>query len=242
LPGALRVVALLATLSGLPGCGSSPADSATERLGRMLASATVAPAPAGFAAALAAPAPVASRPVAAITADQFFDWAESRFPEFFPTHEATLVWQSYTFRHYPRTGLYLAVSGGRVLALGVAQTGGALVDLGALADFASAVLSAMRVEVVGDSGGTALLAQASSCDGPGGAPAVNWTGLPAGTASLALVMTSVGGDGTTRVHWLVHDIPATRSGLPANALGVGTPGVGTESAARGYQPPCDPST
>lgn len=87
-----------------------------------------------------APAPSA---VPAITTDQFFQWAESVYPQFFPAGGQPGELQTYRFRYYPSTDLYLAIQAStRVVVLGRA-TGYQLVDLGAYADFVPVVAAAV---------------------------------------------------------------------------------------------------
>jgi phosphatidylethanolamine-binding protein (PEBP) family uncharacterized protein len=77
-----------------------------------------------------------------------------------------------------------------------------------------------------------------TCDGNGSSPAVNWSGAPAGTQSYAIIMSTLTPDGTTKYNWLVYDISSIRSGIEANALGIGMNGVGSDGPIRAYQPPC----
>lgn len=74
-------------------------------------------------------------------------------------------------------------------------------------------------------GGTYPAAQVASgfgCAGPNISPALNWSGVPAGTRSL--VLTKYDPDAPTGSgfwHWAVFNIPATATGL---AQGAGNPG------------------
>lgn len=87
-----------------------------------------------------------------------------------------------------------------------------------------------------------------TCHGPGESPPVFWSGAPAGTKSLALVVDDSAAPITPRVYWIVFDIgvgttdlpggppqkaAGTRSGLPPGAR------VAANSAGvDGYSPPC----
>jgi len=89
----------------------------------------------------------------------------------------------------------------------------------------------------------------ATCDGPDRSPPLEWTGAPAGTKSYALIVDDPDAPDPkapkmTWVHWVLHDIPATASGLPAGvAAGQLPPGTreGTNSWKRtGYGGPCPP--
>jgi Raf kinase inhibitor-like YbhB/YbcL family protein len=88
-----------------------------------------------------------------------------------------------------------------------------------------------------------------TCDGDDVSPPLAWSGLPAGTQSLALLIEDPDAPDpaapqTRWVHWIVYNIPATahalaedaaRRGLPAGAL------TGTNDWGRtGYGGPCPP--
>ena len=71
---------------------------------------------------------------------------------------------------------------------------------------------------------------ANTCDGKdfgtGASPAFNWTGVPVGTLSLAVVFKDIsilsdGNPDTEKYgyHWVMWDIPPTATGLPANMTG-----------------------
>jgi Raf kinase inhibitor-like YbhB/YbcL family protein len=87
------------------------------------------------------------------------------------------------------------------------------------------------------------------CSGANVSPALSWTGVPAGTKSLALIVhdpdapTGVGGF----THWIVYNIPATATGLPKGAgskggtLPAGAMQAATSFGAPGYGGPCPPA-
>ncbi len=85
-----------------------------------------------------------------------------------------------------------------------------------------------------------------SCMGAGISPPLSWSGAPAATQSMALVLDDPDAPGGTFVHWVIYNIPASSAGLaeavPGDArLADGTL-QGMNSARRtGYSPPCPPS-
>jgi hypothetical protein len=114
----------------------------------------VTPTPAPTPALTAAPAPASTASVArraataALPADNdavpydptlLFDWAEHRYPDWFPGPEADRVLTPFLYRAYPATGNHLGVAGTAVAVLGPA-TNGQLLPIGALADWTCAVL------------------------------------------------------------------------------------------------------
>lgn len=62
------------------------------------------------------------------------------------------------------------------------------------------------------------VANAFGCTAANISPALNWTGTPAGTQSFVLTVYDPDAPtGSGFVHWVVYDIPATTTGLPAGA-------------------------
>ena len=81
-----------------------------------------------------------------------------------------------------------------------------------------------------------------ACDGDDVSPPLAWSGAPAETAALALVMDDP--DARGFVHWVVFDMTASASGsLPAGwSSSPDAPPQGTNSFGRvGYGGPCPPS-
>jgi len=84
-----------------------------------------------------------------------------------------------------------------------------------------------------------------TCDGADSSPQLSWPALPAGTKSLALIMSDPDAPGGTFIHWVLYDIPAVTRELP-----VGVPKQGQLSDACrqgkndfgkiGYGGPCPP--
>lgn len=56
--------------------------------------------------------------LAALGADDLFDWAERTYPAHFPGPQPTTLVPPYTLRHYPATGNYVGVSDGMVYVYG----------------------------------------------------------------------------------------------------------------------------
>lgn len=65
----------------------------------------------------------------------------------------------------------------------------------------------------GFSGGDAI-PKRSTCDGDDVSPRLHWTGEPADTQGLALIMNDPDAPGHTWNHWLLSDIPADVHSLP----------------------------
>jgi hypothetical protein len=118
----------------LVGCGGG--DDSTS---------AVAPETVSAAMQAQAQAPLPERQSAASAADaatQMLDFAEGRFPQYFPTHTANSVLGPLVFRYYPQTEIYLGVgvgSGGGVVAGNVYVMGGLFgarpIDVGPLTNF-----------------------------------------------------------------------------------------------------------
>lgn len=83
---------------------------------------------------------------------------------------------------------------------------------------------------------------AYTCDGPNRSPTLRWGGAPAGTQSFALIMDDPDAPSGTFVHWVLFNIPGTRTDLPEGF----TPGpIGVSGrndfGRTGYGGPCPPS-
>ncbi|HTS14921.1 MAG TPA: YbhB/YbcL family Raf kinase inhibitor-like protein [Candidatus Sulfotelmatobacter sp.] len=75
-----------------------------------------------------------------------------------------------------------------------------------------------------------------TCSGAGTSPPLGWSGVPAGTAALALIVDDTDAGGF--VHWVVTDIPADLHGLAAGQR-AGTAGRNSFGGV-GYGGPCPP--
>jgi Raf kinase inhibitor-like YbhB/YbcL family protein len=81
-----------------------------------------------------------------------------------------------------------------------------------------------------------------TCDGENVSPDLSWSGAPAGTKALVLIVLDP--DARNFVHWLAYDL----AGVPAGGLPIGAstspgaPAQGTNDfGKRGYGGPCPPS-
>lgn len=85
--------------------------------------------------------------------------------------------------------------------------------------------------------------------GSNGSPALSWTGAPAGTQSFAIVMRDESLAQASNYHWVLYDMPAVTTSLPANLPQTAT--LSTPAGARqtkwsfssdlGYSGPCPPN-
>ena len=83
-----------------------------------------------------------------------------------------------------------------------------------------------------------------TCDGKDRSPPLAWSGVPAGTRSLALIVDDP--DARGWVHWIAWNIPFTASRLPENVPQAMTLPDGTRQGLNdfgkiGYGGPCPPS-
>lgn len=84
-----------------------------------------------------------------------------------------------------------------------------------------------------------------TCDGPDLSPPLTWSGIPAGTKSLALICDDPDAPVGTWVHWVYYDIPASIGGLPEGVQPDGAPSPGGTQGKNdfrriGYGGPCPP--
>jgi Raf kinase inhibitor-like YbhB/YbcL family protein len=85
-----------------------------------------------------------------------------------------------------------------------------------------------------------------TCDGKDVSPALFWTGVPEGTASLALIVNDPDAPRGDWVHWVLFDMLPTRRDLPAQVppkeriWGGGTQGL-NDFGKLGWGGPCPPS-
>jgi len=89
--------------------------------------------------------------------------------------------------------------------------------------------------------GTAI-PRAATCDGADASPALDWTGAPFGTQSLALVV--VDPDARDFTHWIAFDFSGAPDGHLAAGVTVSATGLGqgrNDFGDRGYGGPCPPS-
>ncbi|HPJ95595.1 MAG TPA: YbhB/YbcL family Raf kinase inhibitor-like protein [Deltaproteobacteria bacterium] len=94
--------------------------------------------------------------------------------------------------------------------------------------------------------GSAMIPAAYTCDGQDVSPPLEWSGLPEGTRSIALICDDPDAPAGTWVHWVYYDIPPGTQAL-AQDVGPGdTPSAGGTQGRNdfrkiGYGGPCPPS-
>ena len=87
---------------------------------------------------------------------------------------------------------------------------------------------------------------ANACTGANRSPALSWSGVPVGTASLVLIVQDPDAPRGTFTHWLVYNLPPGANGLPAG-LPVGAEIAPAGSQGKndfghlGYDGPCPPA-
>lgn len=85
-----------------------------------------------------------------------------------------------------------------------------------------------------------------TCNGANVSPPLEWSGVTQTAKSLALICDDPDAPGKTWVHWVVFDLPASRTSLPENVppqetiAGGGKQGT-TDFKKIGYGGPCPPS-
>jgi len=82
------------------------------------------------------------------------------------------------------------------------------------------------------------MGSAFSCHGAGRHPAIHWSGAPAGTKSLALVMDDSAAPITPYIYWIVFNIGPQSSDIPAGRLPPGARRADNSKGTIGYDPPC----
>ena len=81
-----------------------------------------------------------------------------------------------------------------------------------------------------------------TCEGGGKPPALEWSGLPGGTKSLALVVDDPDTAQGTYVHWIVYDIAPNTMSLAGGATVPSGAKLGKNSKGQtGWTAPCPPS-
>ncbi|MFN9594849.1 MAG: YHYH protein [Pirellulaceae bacterium] len=80
------------------------------------------------------------------------------------------------------------------------------------------------------------LPDAFNGNGDGMTPPLDWTGVPEGTRSFALVMDHIDRDNYLKTYWNLYNIPADVRSLPRDVQGVGTIGA-TWKRDQAYVPP-----
>jgi Raf kinase inhibitor-like YbhB/YbcL family protein len=75
-----------------------------------------------------------------------------------------------------------------------------------------------------------------SCFGDNLSPPVAWSGVPEGTASLALVVDDPDSQPPGFAHWILYNLPATTPGLPEGVAAQGELDDGTLQGANDFAP------
>jgi Raf kinase inhibitor-like YbhB/YbcL family protein len=83
-----------------------------------------------------------------------------------------------------------------------------------------------------------------TCDEDGTSPALQWSGIPSGARSLALVVDDPDAPQRTWVHWVLYDLPHDATGLPQSVATAQLPAGSREGLndwkKTGYGAPCPP--
>jgi Raf kinase inhibitor-like YbhB/YbcL family protein len=80
-----------------------------------------------------------------------------------------------------------------------------------------------------------------SCRGSNTPVPLTWTGVPAGAASVALIMDDPDAPSGTFTHWVVFNLPASSSGLANGRLPAGAAQAQNGRGQAAYTGPCPPS-
>jgi Raf kinase inhibitor-like YbhB/YbcL family protein len=84
----------------------------------------------------------------------------------------------------------------------------------------------------------AMIPRQHTCDGADRSPPLRWEGAPP-AASYVLIMDDPDAPGGTFTHWVLYDIPGTRTELAEGEQNAGLAG-GNDFGRRGYGGPCPP--
>ncbi len=83
-----------------------------------------------------------------------------------------------------------------------------------------------------------MLPQEYTCDGSSTTLPLEWSCVPAGTKSLALIMHTIPGPNESHWYWVLYNIPPETKGLAKNVSCAGTPGNNSVNGRTEYAPPC----
>lgn len=145
-------------------------------------------------------------------ADQLMNFAERAYPQYFPSHEASLDLPPYRYRFYSGTGVYLGVAGGMVYVIGGAF-GAAPSAVGPLTNYITPVDIDAAVQLARDKGCLACHAVDTRVIGPSfRSVSVRYAGQP-GAADLLAPRILNGGLGA----WGSVPMPPTPSLTPDEA-------------------------
>ena len=156
---AVAMATLLAACGGGETVDTTGGDNAVGRLGLEAARAPYKPLLGGD-SARSKPQARSQAPARLPTPDELMNWAEKRFPLFFPGPEPTRNTGEIVFRYYAANGNFFAILGQGVYVLGPI-TENRVVNVGTLADFAEAVAAELAgVKVNSDAEAARFLLQA----------------------------------------------------------------------------------
>ena len=106
----------------------------------------------------------------------------------------------------------------------------------AAADAGSEDAGRFTVTSVSFADGGALPAE-FTCDGAGTSPPLAWSGVPAGTVELAILMSTLAKDGL-KWNWVLYRLPPAPASLAPASNGGGTCGLTSDGPNLAYSPPC----
>jgi phosphatidylethanolamine-binding protein (PEBP) family uncharacterized protein len=93
----------------------------------------------------------------------------------------------------------------------------------------------LTVTVAGATGAT--LPVTYTCDGAATSPPLAWSGAPSAATHFAVLMSTIPAQGATKYNWVLYNIPATVTSIPAGGS-AGTVGQADDGAGTNYAPPC----
>lgn len=132
-------------------------------------------------------------------------------------------------RHYPALSRAMALAAATILLAGCGLIGGP----------ATLQLNAPDVMTVTSPNLSAGAMGASfTCYGAGKHPAIHWSGAPANTKSLALVMDDSAAPITPYIYWIVFNIRPQTTDIQDGALPPGALQARNSKGTIGYEPPC----
>jgi len=77
-----------------------------------------------------------------------------------------------------------------------------------------------------------------TCHGAGLSPSIHWSGAPAGTKSLALIVDDSSAPITPFIYWIVFDIGSQTSGTLVGQVPTGAKQADNSKGTARYDPPC----
>jgi phosphatidylethanolamine-binding protein (PEBP) family uncharacterized protein len=83
-----------------------------------------------------------------------------------------------------------------------------------------------------------MLPKEYTCDGNSATLPLEWSGIPANTKSIAIVMYTIPSPNESHWYWVLYNIPPNVQNLVKNVTGVGTLGNNGVNGKTEYSPPC----